>query len=146
MKPKGTPKEKYILMIELGERVKSEPTAFGKLLFIENEISCSIVATLHTIAVYVFNEEYKFKFDTTKDKLPELGKLIEILKPHIKQSIELKNSLEKFKGLRNDITHNMLSKYRNISELDTDSVLAVIWGDKVLKLLNDFRAQTRDVK
>jgi len=144
MKPKGTPKEKYILMLELGERVKSEPTAFGKLLFLENEISCSIVATLHTIAVYVFKDEYKFKLDVIKDELPMLGKLIKILKPYI--NIELQNSLDKFKELRNDITHNMLSKYRNINELNTDSILVIIWGDKVLKLLNNFRVKTMDIK
>lgn len=146
---KRTQKEKYIFMLQLGARAKSEPTPFGQLLFLENEISYSIVATLHTVADYLNIQKSNpllkitFKLDASEDRLPMLGNLIKMLDPYIIEESDLQKALKIFSKSRNDITHNMFSKYKDIKELDADSMLAIIWGDKLITLLDNFRGKLR---
>ena len=70
---KNNPKEKFILMLQIIERTKKEKTSYGKLLFQENAISHSIIATLKTIALCLNTDNLSlnlnFNLDIFEDRV-----------------------------------------------------------------------------
>ncbi|HCC05741.1 TPA: hypothetical protein DEP94_00025 [Candidatus Nomurabacteria bacterium] len=141
-------KDKYILMLQLCGRVKNERTSYGKLLFQENLVAHSVVATLHTIAFYINSKNtsiiLNFDLDIFENKVPTLGGLANILYPYLKSSPKIKTKIAEYIKLRNNITHNMFSKYKTINKIDLEAKKVVIIGESIINLLNDLRNKIRD--
>lgn len=146
--------DEFILFLTLAQRAREEKSMYARLLFQENILSASIIATLHTIADYlntavttsVLTDERSFQskqifeiaFDQEALEGLELGRLFAVLKPFLNQHKSLRADLKSFVDYRNRISHNML-KYKSIDELEKDSEKAVEIGELTLHSLTEFR-------
>jgi len=148
-------RKKIIFSFKINKRGEEEKSNFGKLLFKENILFLNIIITLFAIELYINKQisetrltknrkikiikKMKIHFEHKELEQKTFGQLCHILYPFIKQKEkELYKDLKLFISLRNNITHNMLGKYKDIAELEKDSKKVVDINNKTLKDLENF--------